>query len=120
MADRHAEAFSKIQSEVPGFIAIALVDLDTGMTLSTRSTRSDFDLTVAGAFNAEMVKQKQKTMKVLNLTSTLDDILLTLTDQLHIIKLVTPKTFVYVAADKSKTNLAVIRSAVVKYLEALV
>lgn len=119
MADRHAEAFDRIQSEVPGFIAIALVDLDTGMTLSTKSTRADFDLTMAGAFNAEMVKQKQKTMKALNLKSTLDDILLTLTDQLHIIKFVTPQTFVYMAADKAQTNLAVIRSAVIKHLEAL-
>lgn len=119
MTDRYQETFEKIQGEVPGFIAIALVDLETGMTLGTKSTRTDFDLNVAGAFNAELVKQKQKTMKALNLKSTLDDILLTLTDQLHIIKFVSPKTFVYMAADKAQTNLAVIRSAVSKHLSAL-
>lgn len=119
MADKYAETFDKIQGEVPGFIAIALVDLETGMTLSTKSTRADFDLNVAGAFNAELVKQKQKTMKVLNLKSTLDDILLTLTDQLHIVKFVTPRTFVYMAADRAQTNLAVVRAAVTKHLPSL-
>ena len=119
MADRYAETFDKIQGEVPGFIAIALVDLETGMTMATKSTRPDFDLNVAGAFNSELIKQKQKTMKALNLKSTLEDILLTLTDQLHIIKFVTPKLFVYMAADKGQTNLAVVRSAVTKHLASL-
>lgn len=120
MADKYTETFEKIQAEVPGFIAIALVDLETGMTMAARSTRTDFDLAVAGAFNSELVKQKQKTMKALNLKSTLEDILLTLTDQLHIIKFVTPKTFVYMAADRAQTNLAVVRAAVSKHLVALV
>ena len=119
MVDRCAETFDKIQAEVPGFIAIALVDLETGMTLSTKSTRSDFDLNVAGAFNAELVKQKQKTMKALNLKTALEDILLTLSDQLHIIKFVTPKTFIYMAADKAQTNLAIVRSVVSKYMSAM-
>jgi hypothetical protein len=119
MADRYAETFEKIQGEVPGFIAITLVDLETGMTLSTKSTRADFDLNVAGAFNAELVKQKQMAMKALNLKSTLDDILLTLTDQLHMIKFVTSRTFVYMAADRAQTNLAVMRAAVSKHLVSL-
>ena len=119
MADKYSETFEKIQSEVPGFIAAALVDLDTGMTLGTKSTRADFDLSVAGAFNAELVKQKQKTMKALNLKSNLEDILLTLSDQLHIIKFVTPKTFIYLAADKAQSNLAIVRTTVSKYIGAL-
>jgi hypothetical protein len=117
--DKYPETFDKIQGEVPGFIAIALVDLETSMTRATKSTRADFDLNVAGAFNAELVKQKQKTMKALNLKSTLDDILLTLTDQLHIVKFVTPRTFVYMAADRAQTNLAVVRGAVTKHLASL-
>jgi hypothetical protein len=119
MADKYAKTFDKIQGEVPGFIAIALVDMETGMTLSTKSTRTDFDLNVAGAFHAELVKQKQKTMKALDLRSTLDDILLTQTDQLHMIKFVTSRTFVYMAADRAQTNLAVVRKAVSKHIASL-
>jgi hypothetical protein len=119
MSDKYIEIFDKIQSEVPGFIAISLVDLETGMALGAKTTRADFDLNVASAFNAELIKQKQKTMKALNLKSTLEDILLTLTDQLHMIKFVTPKTFIYMAADRGQTNLAVVRAAVSKHLAAL-
>jgi predicted regulator of Ras-like GTPase activity (Roadblock/LC7/MglB family) len=119
MVDKYSDTFEKLQSEVPGFIAAALVDLDTGMTLGTRSTRPDFDLSVAGAFNAELLKQKQKTMKALNLKSGLEDVLLTLSDQVHIIKFVTPKTFLYLAADKAQSNLAIVRTAVSKYLGAM-
>jgi hypothetical protein len=118
-ADRYSETFDKIQSEIPGFIAASLVDLETGMTLSTKSSRPDFDLSVASAFNAELVKQKLKTMKALNLKSNLEDILLTLSDQLHMIKFVTPKTFVYLAADKANSNLAIVRATVAKHIAAL-
>ena len=89
------------------------------MTLAVRSTRGDFDLAAASAYNSEMVKQKLKTIKALNLKSTLDDMLLTLSDQIHFIKIVTPRTFLYLAADKSGTNLALVRSAVIKYAPTL-
>jgi hypothetical protein len=119
-ADKYSETFDKIQGEIPGFIAASLVDLETGMTLSTKSTRPDFDLSVASAFNAELVKQKMKTMKALNLKGALEDILLTLSDQLHIIKFVTPKTFIYLAADKANSNLAIVRATVAKHAPSFV
>jgi hypothetical protein len=112
-------AFDKIQADVPGFIAASLVDLDSGMTLAVKSLRSDFDLAAASAFNSEIVKQKFKTIKSLGLKSTLEDILLTLTDQLHLIKMVGDRSFVYLAADRSVTNLAIIRSSVNKHMAAI-
>jgi hypothetical protein len=114
------EAFGKLEAEVNGFIAVSLVDLESGMTLAVRSARPDFDLAAASAYNSEMVKQKQKTIKALNLKSTLDDMLLTLSDQIHLIKMVTPKTFLYMAADKGSTNLAIVRTAVSKHVQSLV
>ncbi len=108
------ETFEQIASEIPGFIAASLVDLESGMTLGLKSLRPDFDLAAASAYNSEMVKQKLKIMKSLNLKTTLEDMLLTLGDQIHIIKLVSPTTFLYLAADRSLTNLAIVRSAVNK------
>ena len=113
------EAFERIASEVPGFIAASLVDLDSGMTLGARSARADFDLTAASAYNSEMVKQKYKIMKALNLKTTLEDMLLTLGDQIHLIKVVSPYSFVYVAADRATSNLAIVRNAVGKYAMTL-
>lgn len=112
------ETFDKVAQDIPGFIAASLVDLESGMTLGARSTRSDFDLTAASAYNSEMVKQKLKIMKALQLNTTLEDILMTLGDQIHVIKLVSPATFVYLAADRSLTNLAIVRSSMQKHTSA--
>lgn len=112
-------AFEKIRSEIPGFIAASLVDLDSGMTLAVTSARPDFDLAAASAFNSEIVKQKVKTIHALGLKSSLEDILLTLTDQLHIIKMVSPSTFIYLAAERASSNLAIIRSSVTKHTSGL-
>lgn len=114
------DIFERIANDIPGFIAASLVDLDSGMTLGARSLRTDFDLTAASAYNSEMVKQKLKIMKALNLNTTLEDMLLTLGDQIHLIKLVTPGTFVYLAADRSLSNLAIVRNAVNRHAPALV
>lgn len=108
------ETFEAIAADVPGFIAASLVDLDSGMTLGLKSNKPEFDLAAASAYNSEMVKQKLKIMKSLNLRTTLEDMLLTLGDQIHLIKLVTPTTFIYLAADRSATNLAIVRTAVNK------
>lgn len=113
------EAFEKIQAEIPGFIAASLVDLDSGMTLAVHSARQDFDLAAASAYNSEIVKQKVKTINALGLSSTLEDILLTLTDQLHVIKMVGTTAFIYLAADRATSNLAIIRSSVTKHTASL-
>ncbi len=112
------ETFDKIAADIPGFIAASLVDLESGMTLGARTLRSDFDLTAASAYNSEMVKQKLKIMKALNLRTTLEDMLLTLGDQIHLIKLVSPTMFVYLAADRASSNLAIVRNAVQKHVSA--
>jgi len=110
------ESFDKVASEIPGFIAASLVDLDSGMTLGMKSLRSDFDLAAASAYNSEMVKQKQKIMRALSLKTTLEDMLMTLGDQIHLIKMVSPTTFIYLATDRATSNIAIVRIAVNKHL----
>jgi predicted regulator of Ras-like GTPase activity (Roadblock/LC7/MglB family) len=110
------DVIAKIEGDVNGVIATAAVDLESGMTLAAKSNRGDFDLTVASAYNSELVKQKMKIMKALNLKATLEDMLLTLSDQFHLIKLLPGGgSFLYLAADKSTTNLAILRTAVNKH-----
>ena len=113
------EALDKIAADMSGFIAASLVDMESGLTLGTKSMRADFDLSVASAYNSELVKQKMKIMRALNLKSSLEDMLLTLSDQLHIIKIISPSVFLYLAAEREATNLAIMRAAVVKQLPQL-
>jgi predicted regulator of Ras-like GTPase activity (Roadblock/LC7/MglB family) len=113
------EVLGKIQNDANGFIAASLVDLESGMTLAVKSVRPDFDLTAASAYNSELVKQKLKIMTTLGLTGTIEDMLISLTDQIHLIKLVTRSTFLYLAVDKSQSNLAIVRTAVHKHVNEL-
>lgn len=110
------DIIAKIESDVAGVIATAAVDLESGMTLAAKSNRSDFDLTIASAYNSELVKQKLKIMKALKLNAALEDMVLTLTDQIHVIKLFPDGgSFLYLAADRSTTNLAILRNAIIKH-----
>jgi hypothetical protein len=96
------------------------VDTESGMTLGLKSLRPDFDLAAASAYNSEMVKQKLKIMKALSLKTHLEDMLLTLGDQIHVIKIVGPTTFIYLAVDRSQCNLAIVRNVLAKNASAFV
>ncbi|HET9033572.1 MAG TPA: hypothetical protein VFN25_11765 [Dokdonella sp.] len=110
------DTIAAIEGDVSGVIATAIVDLESGMTLAAKTNRSDFDLTVASAYNSELVKQKFKIMKALKLNATLEDMVLTLSDQIHVIKLLPGGiSFLYLAADRSTTNLAILRNAILKH-----
>jgi hypothetical protein len=114
------DVFGRIESDVTGVIATAVVDLESGMTLAAKSNRPEFDLAVASAYNSELVKQKMKIMRALNLKSALEDMLLTLSDQFHLIRFLPGGTsFLYLAADRSGTNLAILRNSVAKHITAL-
>jgi hypothetical protein len=109
------DSFDKVANEVPGYMAASLVDLESGMTLGLKSLRPDFDLAAASAYNSEMVKQKMKIMRALNLKTTLEDMLITLGDQIHVIKMVNPTTFIYLVVDRSLSNLAIVRNVLGKH-----
>jgi hypothetical protein len=112
------DAFDKVANEMPGFMAASLVDLESGMTLGLKSVRPDFDLAAASAYNSEMVKQKLKIMRALNLKTTLDDMLITLGDQIHVIKMVGQAAFIYLVVDRSMSNLAIVRNVLTKHVSA--
>jgi hypothetical protein len=54
-------------------------------------------------------------MKALNLKTNLEDMILTLGDQIHFIKILSPTMFIYLAADRSVSNIAIVRTIVNKY-----
>ncbi|HKY39384.1 MAG TPA: hypothetical protein VJN18_25775 [Polyangiaceae bacterium] len=113
------EVLDKIATDTSGFIAASLVDLDSGMTLAIKTSRTEFDLTAASAYNSELVKQKLKIMRTLGLTGNIEDMIITLQDQIHLVKMVGTNTFLYLAVDKKQSNLAIVRSAVTKHIGAL-
>ena len=101
-----------LSTDLNGFIGASVIDLDTGMSLASISKYPDFDLDVAAAYNSEMVKAKFKTMEALGISGGLEDMLLTLTDQLHLIKFLDDNMFVYLAVTAAQRNLALMRKSV--------
>lgn len=106
------DSLSKL-SGLDGFIGACLVDSDSGMTLGMEGGGGVLNLEVAAAGNTEVVRAKRQTMASLALKDAIEDILISLGKQYHLIRplKVKPSVFFYVALDRSKSNLAMARLA---------
>lgn len=115
------QAVQNIIDELPQLLAVAIVDVQSGMTLASHSNSPTLNPETAAAYNTEVVKQKQKAMSALKLAGeTIDDILITLTNQIHLINLVDGgKKFIYLAVNSRDTNLAIARDVLRQQTEVL-
>lgn len=104
--------------EIDGAVAVALVDGSNGMAIATAGNPANLDLTVAAAGNTNVMKAKQKTMKELGLKDEIEDVLITLSTQYHMIRPLTDSSgkglFVYLVLTKDKANLAMARFKLAK------
>jgi hypothetical protein len=98
---------------IDGAIGVALVDYNSGMALGVLGGSKDLDLTVAAAGNTDVVRAKMRTIEMLNLKDGIEDILITLNNQYHLIRPVTGRSgkglFLYLALLRSRANLALAR-----------
>ena len=103
------EALPKLM-EIDGCVGACIVDSNSGMMLAATGGGA-LNLEVAAAGNTEVVRAKRKTMKALNLNDQIEDILITLGKQYHLIRPLgsNDALFIYLALDKTKSNLAMAR-----------
>ena len=95
-----------------GAMCAAVVDSSSGMMLG--SIGGGLDLEVAAAGNSEVVRSKMKVMRPLGLNDVIEDILITLGKQYHIVRPSSRKegVFIYFVLDRAKSNLALARRKV--------
>jgi hypothetical protein len=108
------ETALKEAMNIEGALGAALVDWESGMPLGTLGGGKYLDLDLAAAGNTEVVRAKMRTMQSLQLNDVIEDILITLGKQYHLIRLMTKSDgaqnlFFYLALDRSKANLALAR-----------
>ncbi len=96
--------------ELDGAVAAALVDFTSGMSLGSKGN-TDLNLDVAAAGNSEVIKSKLKVMSNLGLKDDIDDILISLGKQYHLIRLSKAHNnlFIYYVLNKANANLAMAR-----------
>ena len=111
-----------MKAYVPGFIAVSVTELRSGVSYGAETVDPSFDPNLASAYNLEVVKAKQNALQVLGLASKekIVDILITLTDQIHIIDIsASGGYFIYLAVDSTKANLGLTRALLSKYKKDL-
>jgi len=98
---------------IDGAIGVALVDYHSGMTLGLAGGTGEIDLSIAAAGNTDVVRAKLRTIEMLNLNDEIEDILITLGSQYHLIRPLTGRTgkglFLYLMVSKNGANLALAR-----------
>lgn len=104
------ETLNKIM-QLDGAVGACIVDSNSGMMLGAEGGGGVINLEVAAAGNTEVVRAKRKTMKALDLNDAIEDMLITLGRQYHLIRPLKANDalFIYLVLDKNRGNLAMAR-----------
>ncbi|GAB3150877.1 hypothetical protein GCM10027258_49610 [Amycolatopsis stemonae] len=97
---------------ITGAVGVALVDYESGMSLGTSGGGDWLNLEVAAAGNTEVVRSKLRVMSSLSLNETIEDFLITLHRQYHLIRLLNSSRnslFLYLVLNRERANLALAR-----------
>ena len=96
--------------DIDGAVGAAIVDYENGMTLGTAGGRG-LDMELAGAGNTEVVRSKKNIIHDLGLDEEVEDILISLNNQYHLLRMCDnhENVFIYLVIDRADGNLGLAR-----------
>ncbi|MFJ9539204.1 hypothetical protein ACIRPX_18340 [Streptomyces sp. NPDC101225] len=116
-------SLKEMLTAVEGSLGAAVVDYTSGMALGTLGGGKDLNLTIAAAGNTDVVRAMARTMEQVRVKSSIEDILITLEKQYHLIRLIRARSgnglFLYLVLDKEHSNLAMARHQLKRVEEQL-
>ena len=116
MSDFLKQFGEDLKQNVPGFIAVAIAEIKSGISYFTLTADPNFDPELASAFKLEVVKAKLNAINALGLNDSIEDIMINLKNQIHIIDISeNNEYFIYLAVDSSKANLGMTKALLNKY-----
>lgn len=101
-----------ILGDLPDLLAVSVLDLKSGTLLATHHIPGKLNPAKAAGFNAEIIRQKQRALQALGLAEeeTIEDILITLNTQWHVLRLLPDnRHFVHLMVNQRDTNLGIAR-----------
>ncbi|WP_428223613.1 hypothetical protein [Flavobacterium sp.] len=116
MSDFLKQFGEDLKTNVPGFVAVAIAEIKSGISYYTLSADPNFDPELASAFNLEVVKAKLNAINALGLNESIEDIMINLKSQIHIIDISeNNEYFIYLAVDSTRANLGMTKALLNKY-----
>lgn len=106
--------------QIEGSLACALVDWESGLTLGSAGN-AGFDIELAASGNTDVVRAKVAVMRALGIEGGIEDMLITLSTQYHLIRPLSnaKSLFLYLAIDRQRGNLGMARHRLRAIEEAL-
>lgn len=121
MSDFLSKFGEDLKNNVSGFIAVSVTEVKTGISYYSLSVNSSFDPELASAYNLEVVKAKLNAIKALGLNQKIENIMINLSSQIHIIDISDAGDyFIYLAVDANKVNLGMTKALLNKYKQDII
>lgn len=110
------KAFSNtLETEIPGFIGFSVCEIRTGKCVFCKTSDPGFDMELITKLNVDFVKAKLNAKIVAGIPDNINNIIVNMDTQFHIIDLTKDyEFFFYIITDSTKSNLAIVTNKLSK------
>lgn len=116
--DERAESHSHgliatLSDELEGFVAAAVVDLESGAMLAAdiAVSRLDFNLELASQLGGALLREEIAALQTRGFSTRLAEVLLTFDDEIQLLRLSSQRIFLYLVVDRQLASFANVRAA---------